>query len=211
MEHSFQFKKTFRFETLNEDKNPTKVLYVLHGYGQLVQYFIRKFSSLNDNILIVAPEGMHRFYLNGTSGRVGASWMTKEARLTDIDDTIEFLNEVDRIVTGQFNITERHLLGFSQGGATAARWEQMGNVSFESITLWGCVFPPDLEISSESLKTKEKYFVIGDKDQYFDANAQEQLIDHYSKLDFSTQKYEGGHDIDNRTLTSLIDKIESNR
>ncbi len=211
MEHSFEFKKTFRFETLNEDKEPTKVIYALHGYGQLVRYFVRKFATLNHDFLVVAPEGMHRFYLNGSSGRVGASWMTKEDRLTDIDDTIRFLNEVDRLISSQFNISERHLLGFSQGGATAARWEQLGNVNFESIILWGCVFPPDLKVSHDSLKTKEKFFVIGNNDQYYDSDAQHQLINHYSSLGFSIMKYEGDHDIDNKTLTSLIDKIESNR
>ena len=56
------------------------VLYVLHGYGQLPAFFIRKFQAqVNAGWRVVAPEGAHRFYLKGTDGRVGASWMTREA------------------------------------------------------------------------------------------------------------------------------------
>lgn len=209
MEHTFQYKKTFRYERLNGENRPTKVLYALHGYGQLAQYFIRKFAAIQSDFLVVAPEGMHRFYLNGTSGRVGASWMTKEARLTDIEDTIDYLNEVDRIISQEFNIDERHLLGFSQGGATAARWEQLGRVDFNSIILWGCVFPPDLEMQQDSSNTAKKHFVIGNEDQYFDSSAQKKLMAFYSELGFNIEHYEGGHDIDNKTLTKLIAHIES--
>ena len=84
MEFQFTHPKTFRYHILNEGTNAKKVLYVLHGYGQLAEFFVRKFRELGDEYLIVAPEGMHRFYLQGSSGRVGASWMTKEDREQDI-------------------------------------------------------------------------------------------------------------------------------
>ena len=71
MENTLKSVKTFRYETLNEEKSPKKIIYALHGYGQLSKYFIRKFESISDDYLIVAPEGMHRFYKNGNSGRVG--------------------------------------------------------------------------------------------------------------------------------------------
>ena len=34
----------------------------------------------------MAPEGLSRFYLEGFSGKVGATWMTREDRLNDIDN-----------------------------------------------------------------------------------------------------------------------------
>src|SRR5690554_3872961 len=37
---------------------------------------------------------MHRFYRKGTQGRVGASWMTKEARLDDIEDNHKYLDKL---------------------------------------------------------------------------------------------------------------------
>lgn len=210
MEYNFTFNKSFRFEVINSENNPTKVLFVLHGYGQLVKYFIRKFSPVPSNYLIVAPEGMHRFYLNGTSGRVGASWMTKEAREQDIADTINYLNEVNQIISKQFPIETRHLLGFSQGGATAARWEQIGNVNFNSLILWGCVFPPDLDPQKNHHHTKNKYFVIGDEDEYFRGSAQKNIISTYTDMKFNIVRYKGKHDIDSQTLKSILHQIEYN-
>ena len=150
MEQQFQHKKTFRYQLIHGNEGVEKVLYALHGYGQLVEYFIRKFKHTPEDLLIVAPEGMHRFYLNGTSGRVGASWMTKIARESDISDIISYLNELDRQISSIYTIKKRYLLGFSQGGAAAARWEQLGNVKFDGMILWACIFPPDLLV--ETLK-----------------------------------------------------------
>jgi hypothetical protein len=57
--------------------------------------FIQKFKELaSENTLIVAPEALSRFYLNGFSGRVGATWMTKEARDTEILDYLNYLNKL---------------------------------------------------------------------------------------------------------------------
>jgi hypothetical protein len=85
MIEKIQSQRTYRYAVSG---NPTakNLLYVLHGYGHLAPYFIRKFNSLEDSF-IVAPEGMYRFYLYGSSGRVGACWMTKEERL---DDALDF-------------------------------------------------------------------------------------------------------------------------
>ena len=116
MEFQLIQKKTYRYQVLNDNPQAKTVLYVLHGYGQLVKFFIQKFKNLNQEILIVAPEGMHRFYKKGNSGRVGASWMTKEARETDISDNMIYLNALDIEVARKYPITKRILLGFSQGG-----------------------------------------------------------------------------------------------
>ena len=75
-------------------------------------YFIRKFRALFDDLLVVAPEGMHRFYLQGSSGRVGASWMTKEAREDDIADNLRWLQELDAHISAQYRPKRKLLLGF---------------------------------------------------------------------------------------------------
>ena len=46
------------------------VLYVLHGYGQLAEYFIRKFQAPCDGMAGRGAGRAHRFY-EGTEGRVG--------------------------------------------------------------------------------------------------------------------------------------------
>ena len=91
-EHQISIKKTAKVYTLGNITTAKHVIVVLHGYGQLAKYFINKFKPLvDDDYYIIAPEGLSKFYLNGHSGRVGASWMTKEDRQIEINDQIEYL------------------------------------------------------------------------------------------------------------------------
>jgi len=209
MEHQLKHEKTFRYQELHASERVEKVLYVLHGYGQLVEFFIRKFQSTPEDLLIVAPEGMHRFYLNGTSGRVGASWMTKIAREDDIADTIAFLNELDTQLSSRYSIRKRYLFGFSQGGATAARWEQLGNVKFDGVILWACIFPPDLPVAaSDPSNNTNHFFAIGTQDEFYQEDAQKELIKYYRGIGYHILPYEGTHDVVNETLTQIIRQIE---
>ena len=205
MEYHFTHPKTFRYRVLNEGANPTKVLYVLHGYGQLVEFFIRKFREVGTDYLIVAPEGMHRFYLKGARGRVGASWMTKEARETDISDNLAYLDSLDQRISEEYAIEKKYLLGFSQGGATAARWNQLGESQFDAMILWACVFPPDLPNTIESQEKQKNYFVIGDQDEFYSAEDQQKLIDEYLSKNYSIKQYKGRQDSVNKTLTEILD------
>lgn len=207
MEHSISLAKTFRYEVNQIGENPTFVLYALHGYGQLVKYFIRKFQQLEQSCIVVAPEGMHRFYLKGSSGRVGASWMTKEAREVDISDTNRFLDALRIEIKQQYDLPEI-LLGFSQGGASAARWNQTAG-NFHAQILWGCVFPPDIE--KEKIHTCGKgndFFVLGNQDEYFNSEAQEKIKEFYESIDYTIITFAGNHDIHLETLNEIIRRID---
>ncbi len=92
LEHSIVLQKHFRYHLSENYSSKRKLLIALHGYGQLAQYFAKKFDQLPKEYALLVPEGMHRFYLDGNSGRVGASWMTKEGREMDIDDNLHNLN-----------------------------------------------------------------------------------------------------------------------
>lgn len=206
MENTLESIKTFRYETLNGEKSPKKVIYVLHGYGQLSKYFIRNFESISDDYLIVAPEGMHRFYLKGSNGRVGASWMTKEAREVDIQDNINWLNDLDNEISSQYKIEERLIIGFSQGGATAIRWKMNAKNSFNKTIIWASEFPPDMEPKMDQLRNEtENYFVIGNQDEYFDEDQQNKLISLYKSVDFKISTYLGPHEIDSKVLLQLLE------
>ena len=215
MEYQLTHSKTYRYRILNEGSTSKKALYVLHGYGQLSEFFIRKFRHLSEEYVIIAPEGMHRFYLNGASGRVGASWMTKEARETDISDTLSYLNALDAKISKEYQFDKKYLLGFSQGGATAARWDQLGTAHFDAMILWASVFPPDLpntiqtvaDVEGETVKNKSNYFVIGDEDEFYSTENQDKLIVDYQSKNYRTKRYKGKHDIDNNTLTEILREL----
>ena len=211
MEKHFVHQKTFRYEVIGNESAQT-ALYVLHGYGQLAKYFIRKFEHLADEFLIVAPEGMHRFYLNGSSGRVGASWMTKEDRDTDIQDNLNWLGSLDQNLTKEFPFTKRIILGFSQGGATAARWFFNDPSHAESLIIWASVFPPDLDIKEwiKQIEQKENFFILGTEDEYYSKDEQISTLTFYESLNFNCLVYEGKHDIHKETL-DLILRTKSNQ
>lgn len=72
----------------------------------------------------MAPEALNRFYLEGFAGRVGATWMTKEERLQEIDDYVNYLNQLYKTILANTDTSEItvNILGFSQGVATVCRW-----------------------------------------------------------------------------------------
>ena len=213
MEQTIKLPKTYRYFTYGDLEKAETIWFVLHGYGQLPAYFIRKFHSLDpEKHFIVAPEGMHRFYLKGTSGRVGASWMTKEARLDDIEDNIAFLNALANQFTQRKDFKKRVLLGFSQGGATAARWHELGNWKADNFILWASVFPPDLTLpeSKGQFVQSSNHFVVGDEDEYY---KEEDILQmqHYlydQGLHFTTTIYNGNHSIDIDCLKQLERQLQ---
>jgi predicted esterase len=196
--------KQFRYESIQGEGTCNHIIYVLHGYGQLVTYFIRKFQALNlENTVIVAPEGTHRFYLNGKSGRVGASWMTKEWREQDIRENIHALNSLHQQLVDNYGPTRITIVGFSQGGATAARWIAAGQIQPDHFISWASVFPPDLA-NDVHFEKMNLHFVVGDSDPYFDQESLPSSLVKYTQLGFETVIFKGGHDLELNTLQQLI-------
>lgn len=201
---SIAVSKQFRYETLIGKGTCKHLIFVLHGYGQLVHYFIRKFYSLDlTNAVLVAPEGMHRFYLNGTAGRVGASWMTKEWREQDIQENCNALHLLQQHFVSEYAPKKITVIGFSQGGATAARWISTGKMKCDHFISWASVFPPDVS-SDLSLTAKKLTFVVGKNDPFFDEKTIESTVETYSKSGFQSIIFDGIHDIDSATLQQIL-------
>ena len=81
----------------------------------LSQYFIKKFNGLeNNNTVIISPEALSRFYIGENYDRVGASWITKEDKIDDIDDNINYLNSLFKSITKNIDLNSIniHVLGF---------------------------------------------------------------------------------------------------
>lgn len=199
--------KTANYATFG-NKNTAKTLWiVLHGYGQLCKYFIRNFNSLNeDENFVVAPEGLHRFYLKDTSGRVGASWMTKEERLDDIQNNITYLDKVLAYSQNE-NIEKTIVLGFSQGASTAARWIASGGVKPAAFVMWAGVFPPDVKLEDHQkvFENIPMCFVVGDNDAYFSEEniAKVKTGFHAKGMNVKWLHFEGKHQILPAPLTQL--------
>lgn len=201
-EENILVNKTARYFTVGNPKNAKNIWFVFHGYGQLAKYFIRNFSHLDHNEnYIVAPEGFYRFYLNGFDGRVGATWMTKESRLTDISDYVGFINSVFEKAIKPFYADEKRLIafGFSQGVSTVARWMAYGNHRPDWLVLWAGSFPPDLEPAKakESFKTIPTLCCVGDSDPFVNEKHLLDTKQHLKALDITPEifQYSGAHKI----------------
>ena len=214
--HELAFSCKARYFKIGEITEKTKqIWFVIHGYGQLAQYFIRNFRGLQDhNICVIAPEGLSRFYLEDVesrmktgNNRVGATWMTKENRLMDIENYINYLNALyeSEIKTDKVPIT---LLGFSQGAATVSRWALDNRVNFQRLILWAGVFPPDMnfEEGKSLLKQKETCFVYGKDDPFLNDNRFTEMKELSRKLEIVPHQieFEGGHEVHEPTLLQLI-------
>ncbi|TSJ48131.1 alpha/beta hydrolase [Fluviicola chungangensis] len=196
---------SLRYRTIQNGQNARHLVYVLHGYGQLVEYFSQKFSGIpHEEILFVFPEGRHRFYLRGTSGRVGASWMTKEWREEDIRLNIVGLDLLHQEILKSYSPEKITVIGFSQGGATAARWLANGKITCDHFISWASVYPPDLAIEAPTELAQKNTFVLGTEDEYFPKEDQEILIADYRSKGIRVAHFEGTHDIDKEILTAIL-------
>lgn len=184
---------------------------VLHGYGQLASYFLRHFEGLEaPDRLIVAPEGLSRFYLDGNFGRVGASWMTKEDRLSEIDDHVAFLDTLHELLLEQCGGRPARLrvLGFSQGTATAWRWIRKGVVRPDHLILWAGSVPEERDAEmAKRLEAMRIDYVLGKQDPYFKAIQRESLFANVRKWipGVHLHEFEGEHTMHPSLLGQLAE------
>lgn len=208
IQHNFlQVKKTVRLSHLKDVNSPnTSLLIALHGYGQLSTFFARKFEGVTEaGFDVILPEGLNRFYLEGSSGRVGASWMTKEERDYDMEDNKQYLSQI--IETYRASYDKIILLGFSQGGATAARFFFSDKTSIAGLILWASVFPPDLEQDLPAGSYENCHFVLGKEDPYFDEYKQKEVLNLYRELGMKVHSFDGDHDVDAKLLRTILNQF----
>ena len=205
MKHNLEVTKTANYYSLGDISSAKTIWIVLHGYGYSADHFITKFEPiLNDDVAIIAPEGLSKFYLNGVGfdGKVGASWMTKVDRENEIKDYVNYLNQLYELLLSENNISNLkiNIFGFSQGGATASRWLSDGKAKCNNFILWCSVFPDDMRF--ESISNLNTYFLYGDDDKYVTqdrVSKQKELIDN-SKLEIKTTIFNGKHDVPKEVL-----------
>jgi predicted esterase len=214
-EHRLAVRRNARFYTLGEPGPATReVWFACHGYGQLATRFLEKLRVLDDGRrYLVAPEGLSRFYLSEspTERRVGASWMTREDRLAEIDDYVLYLDAVYADVFGSLDRTRVtvHALGFSQGASTVGRWAALGSAQIDRLTLWGGEFPPDLDLTVETVVSRLRgarlALVYGRSDEFITPKVVSGIVQRLRQHRISHQEiaFDGGHGLNEAVLKEL--------
>ena len=217
-EHHLSVTRTARYVTTGNADNPQQVWFICHGYRQSADRFVRYFSVLDDgSTYIVAPEALSRFYLGDERGPhgpdtiVGASWMTREDRLSEISDYVGYLDALYERIFAQIDrsTVTVHVLGFSQGVDTVSRWVDRGRVRPDHVIFWAGIVPDDVDLERrespfEGLKLS---VILGDHDDIATPERVEQLQAKLQPLDYELVRFDGGHHL-NKDVLSKLARVE---
>ena len=187
-----------------------------HGYAQLAEPFALALEPLNDGTrIVIAPEGLSRFYLDdllkrhGPDSPVGASWMTFQDRESEIADYVEYLDTLAKLARDEAGASDLRIvaLGFSQGVATVSRWAAMGTTRVDRLILWAGSLPPDLptERGSQVFRGARITIVAGRKDTLITAKVLEAQRSALVQrgLESELVMFDGGHSLSTETLRQV--------
>lgn len=207
-ERHLSISRIARYYLLGEAHDEVESLWIcLHGYGQLASRFALRFRPIEtERRLIVVPEGLSRFYLEGVDGRVGASWMTSEDRQREIDDYVAYLDALyDHLSACLGRRVPLHVLGFSQGAATACRWAVRGVARADRVICWSGLVPPEIELKEEGHRLGSLTLVYGTRDRYLPTDSMQREKGRLTcaGINFEEHTFDGGHRIDDETLRTV--------
>lgn len=207
--HEVNTVTTGRFVLEGKFSSLTRGVWIcFHGYGVSAEEQIKSLDSICDEqVVIVCIEGFHRFYLDRAHSKVGASWMTKELRLKDIENNIRFCNQVFEQLL-KLGLKPEHklgIIGFSQGGQTMCRWIGQLDYSISVCLLWGSTLPEDVLLDFRSVKKINDSglrFIVGERDKYISSDHVDIELDrlHDRGVSFDFHTFDGGHRLDDYTL-----------
>jgi predicted esterase len=208
-----------RFVSLGPAAADARALWIaLHGYAQLAARFLREWEPIVDgSTLIVAPEALSRFYLETArdgrhADRIGASWLTREDRESEIADTVGYLDSlVDHLCAGLPSAPPIGILGFSQGGAAAVRWVARGRVRPARLVLWGSALPADVPPAAIAAKGTplDVVLVAGRSDPFVAEAAVSAQSDALAAAGarIRVERFEGAHTLDTATLRRVTEGL----
>ena len=225
-EQHIRVARTARYYTLGSaGRHLREVWLVCHGYRQLARRFLRRFAGLDDGTrLIVAPEGLSRFYLHdpasghGKEVPVGATWMTREDREDEITDYVGFLDGVLDEVIDEVSeesggeIAPLTVLGFSQGAHTVCRWVAAGEATVARLILWGAYLPDDFDLDRgpARLGSAQLILVRGLLDHFIseEAHASQEARLEELGIPFRTITHARGHELDPALLREIAGVLD---
>lgn len=206
-EHHLRVVRTARYHTLGDPAEARAIWVVVHGYGQLARFFLNKFKGLEEGLLIAAPEGLSRFYLDEAHQRVGATWMTREDREREIGDHVQYLDHLVEELLRTTGPRPVHALGFSQGVATVSRWSVTGRTVVSRVVLWGGSLPPDIDGTALQRWNRSRVEVVqGINDTIVPVTVADQTVQRLASAGVAHRlhQHRAGHSLDHLLLGRLL-------
>ena len=213
--HHISFEFSSSYITYNKLTDKTENIWIVfHGYGQLSKYFIRRFDVLEgDKNYIIAPQGLSKFYVDEDFKNVGASWLTKEDKESDLLNQQKYLIKLmDELKSKiDFSKIKINLFGFSQGVSAFTRLLINYNMKIDNIIIWAGWVPDEFfNINKDILKDTNLFFVVGNKDKYYNNPIIKGYIEKFKKtlnkeIDYFV--FDGGHIVDRKVLKKINEKL----
>jgi len=216
-EHHLTVARTARYYTIGRPHAEVRDVWIAcHGFGQLASRFLRHFTALaSPRRLIVAPEALSRYYIDsgpgihGPHSQVGATWMTREDRLSEISDYVGYLDALYDQLFAELDRTRVTVtvLGFSQGVATVTRWLTAGRARADRMIMWGGALPHDIDLAAarDRLAALDLTIVNGREDTLLTHETVQALAEQLDRHGIPHRRLEfiGGHRLDDELLASL--------
>jgi predicted esterase len=208
-EKQVSYKITNSYCTLNERTPNTKNVWVVfHGIGYLSKYFLKYFKGLDpEENYIIAPQAASKYYLNGKYTHVGASWFTKDNTQQEVENAMNYLDEVFQAEELE-SVTNLIVLGYSQGVSVATRWVARKGISPNQLILCSGGLPKELKPRDfKHLKETRISLIYGKSDEFLD---KERLDNEKIKLNelfpenLTVIPFEGIHEMKPSILESLV-------
>lgn len=216
IERHIQVQRTARYYIAGELGAGTRELWVAcHGYSQLAAPFLDALAPLSQSTrVVVAPEALSRFYLDepakrhGPDSPVGASWMTREDRESEIANYVAYLDAVAAEVLSDTRGTVRVVaFGFSQAVATVCRWAALGRTKIDRVILWGGAIAADLptDRGAQLFRGAPVTMITGKKDTVVPVSFMQKERRALEALGASVElmEHEGGHSLNSDALRRL--------
>ena len=207
-EKQVSYQITNTYSVLNRFTKKTKnVWLVCHGIGYLSRYFIRHFNHLDvDENYIIAPQAQSKYYLKSDYRHVVASWLTRENLEAEIDNVLNYLDEVF-MEENLAEVPNLIVLGYSQGVSVATRYLAQRKINCAQLILHSGKVPAELTAKDFAfLKDTKVTYLYGTQDEYLKKGiieVEETRLKSLFPYNFELQTYDGGHEFN----TDIIEKL----
>jgi predicted esterase len=212
--HNIETTRTARYFSVGSFETASELWMCLHGYAHRAESFIENFRPITTpDRLIIAPEGLSRFYTRGFGGRVGASWMTREDRLNEIHDYVMYIEKlyyetIEKMTNKPDKIV---LFGFSQGVPAILRSIAEKGIQANEIVMWSGDVPRDLNFEGFILNSlhARKWLVYSKSDPLVRDEIYEEtksLLTTHS-IPYELIHFEGGHEIPEAPIKELVSRL----
>ncbi|MDT0677406.1 alpha/beta hydrolase [Autumnicola musiva] len=207
-EKQLSYQITNTYSVLNEFTPRTKNVWVVcHGIGYLSRYFLRHFQHLNaEENYIIAPQAHSKYYLNNQYKHVGASWLTKENTQLEVENVLNYLDEVYK-VEKLADAPNLIILGYSQGVSVATRWVAKRKIKCDTLIMHSGKLPQELKTEDFSfLKDTQFSFIYGKNDEYLKSRiieVEEKRLHELFPQDLKILSFDGKHEVNPELISKF--------